>query len=302
MRKREPPARAEGMADLAQARLFRPRRDRRALALRHHASDDRDDPPGRGLGAGLAHHQGDGRQFPPGDGALLRRAGCRELGPGRLRHRDRLLRLLVAGLGLPGEVRLSDRDHDRARQYRHRRQRAEPGRRAGLRRFPALAGRAGGAARALDPPPAGEPGRLRQGAGRTTRTLQGSLPRRAREVRRRGLGEAHGRGRHALRPARHLPARCAEGRDPCRPRCRGGAREEGQFARPRARQGGARPHRRDAGHGGRSRLPADGRAPSPAARRRARARPSSSSNGRPSPSERYAQAKAKAEEAQKLAR
>ena len=80
----------------------------------------------------------------------------------------------------------------------------------------------------------------------------------------------------------HLPARGAEGRDQGDPRRRGGARQKGQCARPRARQGGARPHRRDAAHRGakppRPRRPR----PSPAARRRARARPSSSSNGRPS--------------------
>ena len=45
----------------------------------------------------------------------------------------------------------------------------------GLRRFPALAGRAGGAARARDPPPAGEPGRLRQGAAGLPEPVQGSL-------------------------------------------------------------------------------------------------------------------------------
>ena len=94
--------------DLAKARLFRSRLDRRALALRHDASDDRDDPAGRRLGQGLAHDQGDGRQFPPGHRALLRRARGGEFRPGRLRHRHRLLRLLGAGVRLPGQVRLSD--------------------------------------------------------------------------------------------------------------------------------------------------------------------------------------------------
>ena len=38
---------------------------------------------------------------------LVRRAGRRQLRPGRHRHRDRLLRVLGAGLGLPRQVRLS---------------------------------------------------------------------------------------------------------------------------------------------------------------------------------------------------
>ena len=105
----EQAARAEGMAGPRQARLLRPRVDRRALALRHHAPDHRDDPAGRGLGQGLAHHQGDGRQFPQRHRALVRRAGGGELRPGRRRHRHRLLRLLGAGRGLSGEVRLSHR-------------------------------------------------------------------------------------------------------------------------------------------------------------------------------------------------
>ena len=165
--------------DLAKARLFRPRLDRGALALRHDASDHRDDSAGRRLGQGLAHHQGDGRQFPPGHRALLRRAGGGQFRPGRLRHRHRLLRLLGAGLRLPGEVRLSDRDDDRAGQCRRHRQCAEQGRRRGLRRIPAVARRPGGAARAEHPPPAGQPGRLRQGAGRLSEPLQGPAPRRA---------------------------------------------------------------------------------------------------------------------------
>ena len=108
LREGQQAARAEGLDRPRQGRLFRPRLDRRAVALRHDASDDRDHPAGRGLGQGLAHHQGDGRQFPPGHRALLRRARRGQLRPGRLRHRHRLLRLLGAGVRLPGEVRLSD--------------------------------------------------------------------------------------------------------------------------------------------------------------------------------------------------
>ena len=90
---------------------------------------------GEGWAKGWAHHQGDGRQFPQRHRALVRRAGSGQFRPGRLRHRDRLLRVLGAGLGLSGQIHLSDRHHHRAGQCRHRRQRAEQGRRRSLRRY-----------------------------------------------------------------------------------------------------------------------------------------------------------------------
>ena len=74
---------------------------------------------------------------------------------------------------LPGEVRLSHGDHHRAGECRHHRQCAEQGGRRGLRRIPAVAGGPGGPARADHPPPAGQPGDLRQGAGRLSQSVQG---------------------------------------------------------------------------------------------------------------------------------
>ena len=87
--------------------------------------------------------------------------------------------------GFPGEVRLSDRDHDRAGQCRHRRQRAEQGRRRSLRRIPAVAGRPGDAARARHPPPAGESRRSMPRRRRTIPIPSRTRPRRDGEVRRR---------------------------------------------------------------------------------------------------------------------
>ncbi len=46
--------------------------------------------------------------------------------------------LSAQGLRLSGRIRLSDRDRDRAGQYRHHRQREEPEGRASLRRVPAV--------------------------------------------------------------------------------------------------------------------------------------------------------------------
>ena len=115
----------------------------------------------------------------------------------------------------------------------HRRQCAEPRRGRGLRRVPALAGRPGGAARAEHPAPADQSGRLRQGPGRLSEPVQGSVPRRAREVRRRRVGEAHQRRRHAVRPDDHVPARAAQGRHQGDPRGRGRPRQEGQRASAR---------------------------------------------------------------------
>jgi hypothetical protein len=161
--------------DLAKPVYFDHVVDRRAVALGHHASDDRDDPAGRGLGQGLAHHQGNGRQLPQGHRALVRRARCGQFRPGRRRHRHRLLRLLGAGGGLPGEVRLSDRD-DRSCRPTSASSPTRPTAPAarGLRRVPAVARRAGSAARADHPPPAGQPRGLRQGAGGLSQPVQGS--------------------------------------------------------------------------------------------------------------------------------
>ena len=75
--------------------------------------------------------------------------------------------------GFPGQIRLSVGDDDRAGECRHRRQRAEQGRRRSLRRVPAVAGRPAGAVRSRHPAPAGQSVRLCQGAGRLSEPVQG---------------------------------------------------------------------------------------------------------------------------------
>jgi phosphoglycerate transport regulatory protein PgtC len=80
---------------------------------------------GEGWDKGWADWKWMGGNFALGDGAQLRRAGRGEHRQLRLRHRDRLLRLLVQGLGLPGGVRLSDGDRAGACQRRRHRQCAE---------------------------------------------------------------------------------------------------------------------------------------------------------------------------------
>ena len=78
--------------------------------------------------------------------------------------------------------------------------------------------------------------------------LQGQEPAGAADLQRRAVGEAQRGRRRAVRPAHHLPARAAEGRDQDAARGRCGAGQEGQRPGPRPRQGSARPDRRDADH------------------------------------------------------
>ncbi len=105
---REQPARAEGMGRPQEADLLRPCRHFGAVALRHHASDGRDHPAGRRLGQRLGDAARDRRQSGAGVRPLVRRARRGQQRPVRHRHRDRLLRAVRQGVGLPGRVRLSD--------------------------------------------------------------------------------------------------------------------------------------------------------------------------------------------------
>ncbi len=122
----EQAAGAQGVGRPRQAGLLRPPRDLVAFALRHHAPHLRDHPAGRRLGQGLEPDPADRGQLRRGHRAQLRRARRRAERPVRHRPRDRLLRPRGEGLGLPGRVRLSERDLDRAGQHR----RSSPARRA----------------------------------------------------------------------------------------------------------------------------------------------------------------------------
>ncbi len=64
--------------------------------------------------------------------------GCGQQRPVWRRHRDRFLRALRQGFGLSGRVRVSERDHDRAGERRHHRQRQEPESGGSVRGIPAL--------------------------------------------------------------------------------------------------------------------------------------------------------------------
>ena len=117
---------AEGMGRPREAGLLRPRRDLVAFALGHDPPHLRDHPAGRRLGQGLEPDPADRRQLRRDHRAQLRRARRRAERPVRHRPGDRLLRPRREGLGLPGRVRLPERDRDRAGQHR----RWSPARRA----------------------------------------------------------------------------------------------------------------------------------------------------------------------------
>ena len=303
LREGQQAADAQGMAGPRPGALLRSRLDLGAVALGHDAPHHRDDPAGRRLGQRLAHDQGDRRQPAPGDRPLVRRARGREFGPGRLRHRHRLLRLLLAGRGLSGEVRLSVGDDAGAGQYRRCRQCAQQGRaprpsssscsrRPARRRCsspPSAACRCGPATYAKAP--ADYPNPFKD------KNLQGLLTFNAELSEKRNDGR-----RRAVRPAHHLPARAAEGRHQGAARGRCGAGQEGQRPGPRPRQGSARPDRGDADH--RRRRPPRPRSapPSPAARRRRARQAELEQQWAAFAKEKYAAAKAKADEALKLVR
>ncbi len=185
LREGQQAARTEGVAGPRQARLLRSRLDRRAVTLRHHASDDRNNSPRRRLGQGLAHAEGDGWQLPQCDRALVRRARGGELRPSRLWRRHRFLCVLGGSIGLPCQVRLPVRHDDRAGQRRRRRQCAEQGWRGGVRRISPIASRPGSAAGEKHPPPTRPHGYLRQGASRLSEPLQGHFARRQGDLRTR---------------------------------------------------------------------------------------------------------------------
>ena len=110
---------------------------------------------GEGWDERLGEPARDRRQSRAGVRPLVRRARRRQQRPVRARHRHRLLRPVGQGVGLPGRVRLSDRDHAGAGQCRHHRRRQEPEGGGSLRRIPALRRRPADPARSEDPAPAG---------------------------------------------------------------------------------------------------------------------------------------------------
>ena len=84
------------------------------------------------------------------------------------RHRHRLLRLLGAGRGFSGEIRLSHRDDHRSGQCRHRRQCAEQGRRRRLSSNSCCRRPDSKFCSTRHPPPAGQP---EQSTPRRRRTI-----------------------------------------------------------------------------------------------------------------------------------
>ena len=107
--------------------------------------------------------------------------------------------------GFPVEFVYPTRDHDRAGQCRHHRQRQEPEGGRSLRRVPAVGGRPADPARSEDPAPAGAARDLRQGAGRLSQSVQGHDARRQGELQRRRVGGALRAAQLAVRPRRHVP-------------------------------------------------------------------------------------------------
>ena len=217
-----------------------------AVALRHHAPHRRDHPAGRRLEEGLGAAAGDLRQLRGDHRALLRRARRRVQRPVRRRPRDRLLRPRGEELRLPGGVRLSDRDRDRARQHRAGRGAKNRRGRQALHPVHALARRASSAARSEE--------------SAACRCCRRSTPRRPPAIRIRSAGSIQAKvnfdtdlseSRYyvvvvAVRPDDHVPAQGAARRRPRRsrtPRSASAARrvpqlEEAQQARVHA--GGGR--------------------------------------------------------------
>ncbi len=99
------------MVGSEKGRLSRSCRHVGAFALRHDASDGGDRHTGSWLGKRLGRMESDRWQLQVRHRAQLRRSRRRQQRPVRRRHRHRLLRALIAGIGLPGRIRLSDRDN-----------------------------------------------------------------------------------------------------------------------------------------------------------------------------------------------